>query len=177
MSEAFVAFVRFEEKLLLLKRSEQSEYFSGLWDGVWGVGATPEEVLERVASSTGIPVESLHYHGSGPERGIDMGRSLVDVIPVLVVADTDAVEPAGIYTHAEWIDPGNIKEFKCIFSDIDMENADGPSSRTLTWKTQTACSVKCTVVSEPSSTSSRQPLTPSNVSQMRCTLVFTAAVQ
>ena len=45
MSEAFVAFVRFEEKLLLLKRSEQSEYFSGLWDGVWGVGATPEEVL------------------------------------------------------------------------------------------------------------------------------------
>jgi len=125
MSEAFVAFVRFEEKLLLLKRSEQSEYFSGLWDGVWGVGATPEEVLERVASSTGIPVESLHYHGSGPERGIDMGRSLVDVIPVLVVADTDAVEPAGIYTHAEWIDQGNIKEFKCIFSDIDMENADG----------------------------------------------------
>ncbi|MCH1540207.1 MAG: transcription elongation factor Spt5 [Candidatus Poseidonia sp.] len=125
MSEAFVAFVRHEEKLLLLKRSDSTDHFPSLWDGVWGVGSTPEEVLERVSASTGISIESLHYHGSGPERGIDMGRSLVDVIPVLVVADTEDVEPAGIYTRSEWIDPGRLQEYNCIFSDIDMENAHG----------------------------------------------------
>ena len=42
-----------------------------------GVADTPEEVLERVAQSTGIPVDDLHYHATGPERGIDMGRNLL----------------------------------------------------------------------------------------------------
>ena len=125
MSEAFVAFVRHEEKLLLLKRNSSTEHFPDLWDGVWGVGSTPEEVIERVAQSTGIPVEDLYYHGSGPERGIDMGRTLVDVIPVLVVSKSDAIDPSGIYTRGEWIDPGTIKEYNCIFSDLDMENAHG----------------------------------------------------
>ena len=45
MSEAFVAYVRFEEKLLLLRRGKSDGDFPGLWDGVWGVGDTPEEVL------------------------------------------------------------------------------------------------------------------------------------
>ena len=47
MTEAFVAFVRFEEKLLLLKRNSSTEHFPDLWDGVWGVADTPEEVLDR----------------------------------------------------------------------------------------------------------------------------------
>ena len=32
MTEAFVAFVRFEEKLLLLKRNSSTEHFPDLWD-------------------------------------------------------------------------------------------------------------------------------------------------
>ena len=125
MTEAFVAFVRFEEKLLLLKRNSSTEHFPDLWDGVWGVADTPEEVLDRVAQSTGIPVDDLHYHGTGPERGIDMGRNLVDVMPILVVSKSDEVTPSGIYTRAEWVDPGTIKDYNCIFSDLDMENAHG----------------------------------------------------
>ena len=61
MTEAFVAFVRFEEKLLLLKRNSSTEHFPDLWDGVWGVADTPEEVLERVAQSTGIPAVSYTH--------------------------------------------------------------------------------------------------------------------
>ena len=122
MVSAFVAFVRFEEKLLLLRRNKQDADFAGLWDGVWGVGDTPEEVLTRVSESTGIPVESLHYQGAGVDRGIDMGRNLVDVMPVLVVAATDEVTPMGRYTEANWIDPGTIQEYNCIFSNLDMEN-------------------------------------------------------
>ena len=122
MVNAFVAFVRFEEKLLLLRRNKQDADFAALWDGVWGVGDTPEEVLTRVSESTGIPVESLHYQGAGIDRGIDMGRNLVDVMPVLVVASTDEVTPMGRYTEAEWIDPGTLQDYNCIFSNLDMEN-------------------------------------------------------
>ena len=122
MVNAFVAFVRFEEKLLLLRRNKQDADFAGLWDGVWGVGDTPEEVLTRGSESTGIPVESLYYQGAGVDRGIDMGRNLVDVMPVLVVAATDEVTPMGRYTEANCIDPGTIQEYNCIFSNLDMEN-------------------------------------------------------
>jgi len=122
MSEAFVAYVRFEEKLLLLRRSKSDGDFPALWDGVWGIGDTAEEVLARVSESTGIPVDSLHYQGSGPERGVDMGRSLVDVVPVLVVSNTEEVTPNGRYTEAEWIDPGTLQNYNCIFSNLDMEN-------------------------------------------------------
>ena len=124
MSEAFVAYVRFEEKLLLLRRSKSDGDFPALWDGVWGIGASPEEVLARVSESTGIPVESLHYQGSGPERGVDMGRSLVDVVPILVVSSTEEVAPTGRYVESEWIDPGTLQNYNCIFSNLDMENND-----------------------------------------------------
>jgi len=125
MTEAFVAFVRFEEKLLLLKRNDGAEPFPSLWDGVYGVGDTPEEVLQRVAQSTGIPLDALHYVSSGPERGIDLGRSLVDIVPVLVTTTTDEVQPSGIYTKALWVDPGELQNYNCIFSNIEMENAHG----------------------------------------------------
>ncbi len=124
MSEAFVAYVRFEEKLLLLRRSKSDGDFPALWDGVWGIGDKPEEVLARVSESTGIPIESLHYQGSGPERGVDMGRSLVDVVPILVVSSTEEVTPTGRYVESEWIDPGTLQNYNCIFSNLDMENND-----------------------------------------------------
>mgnify|MGYP003323659260 FL=1 len=115
MTEAFVAFVRFEEKLLLMRRNKSDGDFPALWDGVWGIADTQEEVLARVAEATSIPVENLHYHSTGPERGIDMGRSLVDVMPILVVASTDEVTPTGRYAQHEWIDPGKLQEYNCIF--------------------------------------------------------------
>ncbi len=123
MVEAFVAFVRFEEKLLLMRRNKSDGDFPALWDGVWGIADTQEEVLAKVAEATSIPVENLHYHSTGPERGIDMGRSLVDVMPILVVASSDEVTPTGRYSEHEWVDPGKIQEYNCIFSNIDMDNA------------------------------------------------------
>ena len=48
MVEAFVAFVRFEEKLLLLRRNKSDGDFPALWDGVWGIADTQGEVLARV---------------------------------------------------------------------------------------------------------------------------------
>ena len=125
MTEAFIVFVRFEEKLLLLNRSKDDNDFPGLWDGVWGAGDTPEEVLARVTEATGLAPETLEYIGTGPERGVDMGRNLVDVMPILVATSSEEVAPTGRYVSHEWIDPGKLLEYNCVFSNMDeMEGAE-----------------------------------------------------
>ena len=43
MAEAFVVFVRHEQELLLLRRSKSDEDYPALWDGVFGLGTSPEE--------------------------------------------------------------------------------------------------------------------------------------
>ena len=68
----FIAYVRYEEKLLLLRRHSSDASFPGLWDGVYGSGSTPEEVLARVAEVTGLSADQLVLHKEGPDRGIDM---------------------------------------------------------------------------------------------------------
>ena len=125
MTEAFIVFVRFEEKLLLLNRSKDDNDFPGLWDGVWGAGDTPEEVLARVTEATGLAPETLEYIGTGPERGVDMGRNLVDVMPILVATSSEEVAPTGRYVSHEWIDPGKLLEYNCVFSNMDeMEGSE-----------------------------------------------------
>ena len=124
MTEAFIAFIRFEEKLLLLSRNKDDNDFPGLWDGVWGVADSPEEVLARVSEATGLALDKLEYIGTGPERGIDMGRNLVDVMPILVATSSDEVTPTGRYVAHEWVDPGTLQDKNCLFSNMDMEGAD-----------------------------------------------------
>ena len=60
MTDAFIAFVRHEEELLLLRRSKSDSDSPGLWDGVYGIGDSEEDVLNRVAECTGIPLEDLN---------------------------------------------------------------------------------------------------------------------
>ena len=124
MTEAFIAFVRFEEKLLLLSRSKDDNDFPGLWDGVWGVGESQDEVLARVSEATGLPLDTLEYIGTGPERGIDMGRNLVDVMPILVATSSEEVTPTGRYVAHEWVDPGTLQGKNCLFSNMEMDGAD-----------------------------------------------------
>lgn len=124
MTEAFIAFIRFEEKLLLLSRSKDDNDFPGLWDGVWGVGESQDEVLARVSEATGLPLDTLEYIGTGPERGIDMGRNLVDVMPILVATSSEEVTPTGRYVAHEWVDPGTLQDKNCLFSNMDMDGAD-----------------------------------------------------
>ena len=43
MSDAFVAYVRHGEKVLIMQRSDEVADFPGAWDGVYGVG-DPEDI-------------------------------------------------------------------------------------------------------------------------------------
>ena len=124
MTEAFIAFVRFEEKLLLLSRNKDDNDFPGLWDGVWGVADTEGEVLSRISDATGLPLEALEYIRDDDPIGIEIGRSFVDVRPILVATSSEEITPTGRYDGYEWIDPGALHEKNCLFADMDMEGAD-----------------------------------------------------
>lgn len=132
MTDAFIAFVRHEEELLLLRRSKSDSDSPGLWDGVYGIGDSEEDVLNRVAECTGIPLEDLEYVRDGPALGIDIGGRLQDIAPCLVVSTSKEVTPSGRYTESTWVDPGNIgwedreanKPRWCVFSDLEMENSE-----------------------------------------------------
>ena len=101
MTDAFIAFVRHEQELLLLRRSSSDPDSADLWDGVYGIGDTEEDVLNRVSECTGIPMEDLEYVRDGPALGIDIDGRLQDIAPCLVVSTSNEVTPAGpvSYTH------------------------------------------------------------------------------
>ena len=96
MTEAFVAFVRFEEKLLLLKRNSSTEHFPDLWDGVWGVADTPRKSSIVWLNPPAFP-STICTTTAPAQRGIDMGRNLVDVMPILVVSKSDEVTPRHLH--------------------------------------------------------------------------------
>jgi len=124
MTDAFIAFVRHEEELLLLRRSKSDSDSAGLWDGIYGIGDNEEDVLNRVAECTGIPLEDLEYVRAGPALGIDIGGRLQDIAPCLVVSSSKEVIPTGRYTESTWVDPGHIQNHNCVFSDLQMENSE-----------------------------------------------------
>ena len=61
MSEAFVAFVRSEDRVLLMQRSDDIGDLPGAWDGVYGAGDPDdiEAVIARISECTGI--EAVSY--------------------------------------------------------------------------------------------------------------------
>ena len=63
MSDAFVAYIRHEEKVLLMQRADEVSDFPGAWDGVYGVGDSNDldVVASRIEEATGIPHESLTF--------------------------------------------------------------------------------------------------------------------
>ena len=124
MTDAFIAFVRHEEELLLLRRSKSDSDSAGLWDGIYGIGDNEDDVLNRVAECTGIPLEDLEYVRPGPALGIDIGGRLQDIAPCLVVSSSNEVIPTGRYTESIWVDPGHIQNHNCVFSDLEMENSE-----------------------------------------------------
>ena len=118
MSEAFVAFVRSEDRVLLMQRSDDIGDLPGAWDGVYGAGDPDdiEAVTARISECTGIDSDALTYVRSGAARGISFGKTssaparLVEVTPLLFLGDKADISAKTIYKNCEWIDPGRIGE-------------------------------------------------------------------
>jgi transcriptional antiterminator NusG len=124
MAEAFVVFVRYEQELLLLRRSKSDEDYPALWDGVFGLGSSPEEYISRVSDCTGLDAEHLNFVRTGHALGIDKGNRLLDITPVLLVSSSKEVTAGGRYTECEWVDPGEIQKYNTVFTDLNIENSE-----------------------------------------------------
>ena len=110
MSDAFVAYIRHGEKVLLMQRADGVAGFPGAWDGIYGAGdsADIDAVAARITETTGIEAESLTFVRSGEARGLEFGNRLNDVTPLLFLSDSDSVEARGLYKGFSWVDPGYI---------------------------------------------------------------------
>ena len=110
MSDAFVAYIRHGEKVLLMQRADGVADFPGAWDGIYGAGDSDDidAVAARITETTGIEAESLTFVRSGEARGLEFGNRLNDVTPLLFLSDSDSVEARGLYKGFSWVDPGYI---------------------------------------------------------------------
>ena len=63
MSDAFVAFVRHEDKVLLMQRADGVADFPGAWDGVYGIGdpTDVDAITARIEEATGISAANLTH--------------------------------------------------------------------------------------------------------------------
>jgi len=114
MSDAFTVFIRNGERVLLMQRADGVADFPGAWDGIYGVG-DPEDadvVIARITEVTGIDAENLEFVRSGEARGLAFGNRLNEVTPVLFASSAEEVDPRGLYTAFEWVDPGSIQDKK-----------------------------------------------------------------
>jgi transcriptional antiterminator NusG len=120
MSDSFIAFVRHEEKVLLMQRADGVADFPGAWDGVYGVGdpSDVDGVAKRIAEATGLSVDTLTHVRSGEARGLEFGNRLNDVTPILFMAEAAEVEPRTLYKNAEWVDPGSIQSKEYCVSQL-----------------------------------------------------------
>ncbi|HJM66336.1 MAG TPA: transcription elongation factor Spt5 [Candidatus Thalassarchaeaceae archaeon] len=111
MSNAFVIYLRNEEKVLLLKRDESVSEFPLAWDGIFGVGDALDldVVFQRITEATGIEADKLTHVRTGQPRGLAFGNRLNEVTPVLVATGETHVVPAALYSECEWIDAGDMR--------------------------------------------------------------------
>ena len=110
MSDAFVAFVRHEDKVLLMQRADGVADFPGAWDGVYGIGDPTDidAITTRIEEATGISAANLTHIRSANARGLEFGNRLNDVTPVLFTSATTEIEPRTLYKGAEWVDSGYV---------------------------------------------------------------------
>ncbi len=111
-SDGFVAFIRHEDKVLLMQRADGVADFPGAWDGVYGVGDSRDldAVVTRIEQATGLSSANLTHVRSGKPRGVEMGNRLYDITPILFISESTEIEPRTLYKSAEWVDPGSIQD-------------------------------------------------------------------
>jgi len=126
MSEAFVAFIRHGETVLMLKRGNEVADCPAHWDGVFGLGESDDldAIITRIEESTGIPAAALTVVREGASRRVYLDRGAVDVTPWLFIANTDEVTPRTLYTESAWVDPGKISAQGALFPELETMYGD-----------------------------------------------------
>ena len=118
-------FVKYEDKILLLKRSDKVRVYQGLWNSVAGYldefRPLEEKVLEELREELNITPELIKQTKLGQpyELTDNKAQKIWVVFPVLVELNEEPVIKLDWeHTDFKWIDPADLKNFD-IVPDLD----------------------------------------------------------
>jgi 8-oxo-dGTP pyrophosphatase MutT (NUDIX family) len=114
------AFLRHEDKVLLLRRSDRVGFYRGRWAGVSGYMedlTSLEQALLEIREETGLPEEQVHLVGMGqPLEVPTLELSTLWVVhPFLFnVDDPDAIRLDWENTELRWVKPGELRRYDTV---------------------------------------------------------------
>ncbi|MCK4927261.1 MAG: NUDIX domain-containing protein [Candidatus Aenigmarchaeota archaeon] len=113
---AVVGIIKFDDKILLLKRNGKRTTSPNLWQGVSGAlkerEAAEDAVLREVKEETGLDGRIVKA-GEIIDVSDEFGRWIV--IPFLVSVDSDDVRiDENEHTEFRWVSPADVDDFDCV---------------------------------------------------------------
>ncbi|MCK4808697.1 MAG: NUDIX domain-containing protein [Candidatus Aenigmarchaeota archaeon] len=113
---AVVGIIKFDDKILLLKRNGDRTTSPNMWQGVSGAlkerEAAEDAVLREVKEETGLDGRIVRA-GDIIDVSDEFGRWIV--IPFLVSVDSDDVKiDENEHTEFRWISPAYVDDFDCV---------------------------------------------------------------
>ena len=118
-------FVKYENKILLLKRSDKVRVYQGLWNSVAGYldefRPLEEKALEELREELGITADIIKQTKLGQpyELNDDNAKKIWVIFPVLVELNKEPVIKLDWeHTEYKWINPADLKSFD-IVPDLD----------------------------------------------------------
>ena len=119
-------FLTYNDKILILKRSDKVRTHKNKWAGVSGYieqGETDEvTVLKEIREETGLTEEHVELVRKGEPIHVQDGPQVWIVHPFLYKTTTDVITIDWEHTEYRWIIPKNIKNFDfVVFLDHALE--------------------------------------------------------
>jgi len=118
-------FVKYEDKILLLKRSDKVRVYQGLWNSVAGYldefRPLEEKALEEIREELGLTADIIKQTKLGQPYELvdDKAKKIWVIFPVLVELNKEPVIKLDWeHTDFKWINPADLKSFD-IVPDLD----------------------------------------------------------
>lgn len=120
VSRVVTCFLKYGERILILKRSNEVNSYKGKWGGISGYveeGKTPEETsLNEIEEETGIRKDEVVLIKKGKNFELadkDEGRTWI-VNPFLYKTKTDNIRLNWEHVKHEWIKPPELKNYDTV---------------------------------------------------------------
>jgi 8-oxo-dGTP pyrophosphatase MutT (NUDIX family) len=118
-------FLTFNDKILILKRSDKVRTHKGKWAGVSGYIESDETdhqtAIKEIREETGLTENDIELIRKGEPIHVQDGPQVWVVHPFLFRINTDSISFDWEHTEYRWISPGELKDYDfVVFLDHAM---------------------------------------------------------
>ena len=111
-------FLRFDNKILILKRSDKVRTHKGKWAGVSGYiepGETDDQAAQKeIREETGLSADDVELVRKGTPIHVQDGNQVWVVHPYMFECKTDKITIDWEHTEFRWIAPDELKTFDFV---------------------------------------------------------------